>query len=252
MRLTESQLRRIIRKALLEEEKPFGDWLFGYERGMPKNDDPEVDTEAELRLRDDLKNHYHGDMDDLTKWIDQLVSLENQGLYTDILSPPDGAKYAYRMMNNVTLKRLTDILGYEPEGYKAGEVYTEKAGTFKPFVPGREHYSWTINFRMFQNMLNDWGGFTSLSKADKSVQFLVFLRAPIATNTFLMNPRETQDISMRYSYQEEVISVGEVTCDHVWYIPMTDDQVWDDSFGVESRAIKTISDLEAPATSGEI
>jgi len=248
MRLTESQLRRIIRRALLEEEGPFGDWLFGSDRDKPNKREPEDDTPQEEELRDDLTSHYHGEMGELTKWIDQLVSLKDQGLYTDVLSPPADVKYAYRMMNNVRLETLTGILGYEPSGYEAGEVYEEKTGTFKPLA-GREHYSWTINFQKFQNMLKDWGRFTSLSS--RGLQFLVFLRAPIAANTFLMNPRETSKMAQRWAYQDEVISVGEVKCDHVWYIPMTDDQIWDNASDIEAKAIEKISDIETPRTSGK-
>ena len=221
-RFEESTLRRLVRMALLEAESvgPFGEYLFGQDRGKPSRKNPEEDTLDEDELQDDLESHYHGEMGQLTKWIDQLVNLEGQGLYTDVLSPPAGAQHAYRMMNNVKLENMAKILGYMPEGYEAGQMYEVSAGTFTP-LPGRDHYSWTTDCGSFRKILKDWGRFTSYNL--RGVEFLVFLRAPIAENSFLMNPKETKKLAGEYAYQSEVISVGPITCDHVWYVPMSSD-----------------------------
>ncbi len=221
-RYDEAALRRLVRMTLLEAESvgPFGEYLFGQDRGKPSRKNPEEDTLDEDELQDDLMQHYHGEMGQLTKWIDQLVDLEKQGFYTDVLSPPAGAQHAYRMMNNVKLENMAKILGYMPEGYEAGQMYEVSAGTFTP-LPGRDHYSWTTDFGTFRKILKDWGRFTSYNL--RGVEFLVFLRAPIAENSFLMNPRETKKLAGEYAYQSEVISVGPITCDHVWYVPMSSD-----------------------------
>lgn len=214
-------LRQLVRQILREEAGPYGEYLFGQKRGMPSKRKPEEDTTEEQRLEDDLISHYHGEMGDLAKWIDQLVDLESQGIYSDVLSPPAGARYAYRMMSNLTLEKLTKILGYEPADFEVDEVYEEDAATFTP-VPGRDHFSWTTDFGRFQRMLKDWGSFTF--RAARGTEFLVFLRAPIEGNTFLMNPGETKKLAGRYAYQSEVISVGPVQCDHIWYIPVSVDR----------------------------
>ena len=83
---------------------------------------------------------------------------------------------------------------------------------------------------VFKKILKNWGSF-SRKHQSKSIQFLVFLQAPIKENRFLLNPDETEFAADKYAYQKEVISVGRVKCDRVWYVPMYET-------GHETRAIE--------------
>lgn len=208
-------LKLIIKEAVKTAlDKPFGKYLFGKERNKPTVQKKEPNTEEEKELAKDLFDHFHGDVEQLNPWISKLDRLEREGLYKDVLSVPSKYKYAYRVMVDIPLNTLTAILGYEPTDYEPNEVYEEtEGGVFAPRSI-REHYSWTVNHKTFAEMEKDWGGL--LHRASNT--FIVFLRAPIASNRFLLNPKETASIAQEYAYQNEVISVGEVQCDHVWYM----------------------------------
>lgn len=251
MRITESQLRRIVRSSLLErDEGPFGEHLFGYERSLPSEADPELNTDEEDDLADAMRNHYTGEMAALTPWISQLADLESRGLYTDVLSPPMGAKYAYRMMNNVGRDVLAKILGREPQSGPTDGLHEEPGGTFLPSrVGGRPHYSWTIDYGMFEKMLEDWGTLTDESALRRSgeTQFLVFLRAPIAGNRFLLNPGATEPLADDYAYQDEVLSVGPIKCDHVWYVPINPESIapGGSAWPLDRRALWRLRDIES-------
>lgn len=223
MRIAESLLRRAVRNILWEQEKPFGDYLFGDHRDLPSATDPEYNTPEEEDLQNAFYDHYRGDTKELSPWVNQLAGLRDQGLYTDILSPPPSVRYAYRMMHNISREVLTKMLGHEPNVDNVGELYEESGATFQPSTSrsGKSHYSWTINPSKFESILKDWGGFSTLrADGDDELEFLVFLRAPIAGNNFLMNPEEAEYLARNYAYQEEVISVGPIECDRIWYVPM--------------------------------
>ncbi len=197
---------------LFEDDPRFGKYLLGQARKKP-----EKDTETEKDFAKDLYMHYHGIPNDLNPWISTLDKLERQGEYKDVLKVPSKYKYAYRVMGNISLKDLTKILGYEPTGYEPDEIYEEDVagGTFYP-KDFRDHYSWTVDYNVFKEIQKDWG--TLSAEIYKKDEFLVFLRAPIEGNRFLFNPEETKKIAAEYQYQKEVISIGPVKCDHIWYI----------------------------------
>lgn len=230
-------------KFLLEDDPRFGKYLLGQARNKP-----EEDTETEEALARDLENHYHGEMLDLNYWIPTLDKLESEGQYKDVLKVPSKYKYAYRVMGNVSMKDLIKILGYEPTGYKTDEIYEEDVagGTFYP-QSDREHYSWTVDYTVFKEMQKDWGGLSPFRTNEKK-QFLVFLRAPIKGNRFLLNPEETKNIAKRYQYQKEIISIGPVKCDHIWYIPIAQNSDFNSDIKIkakEEEAMRHISSYEA-------
>lgn len=232
---------------LFEDDPRFGKYLFGQMRKKPNPRNPEQDTKPEIDLKYDLINHYNGEPQDLEPWIDIIDKLEREGEYTDVLKVPSKYKYAYRVMGNVALQTLRDILGYEPTDYEAGVIYEEDiaGGTFSPRE--REHYSWTVDYNAFKEMQYDWGNLSAFQYQKN--EFLVFLRAPIKGNgnRFLLNPDETKPIAGKYAYQKEIISVGSVKCDHIWYIPQKSDIYANDSNvkNSEIEALRHISDYEA-------
>lgn len=222
---------------LFEDDPRFGKYLLGQVRKKP-----EKDTETEKDFQMDLYMHYHGSPSDLNPWISTLDKLERQGKYKDVLKVPSKYKYAYRVMGNVSLKDLTKILGYEPTGYEPDQIYEEDVagGTFYP-KDFRDHYSWTVDYNVFKEIQKDWGNLSFLH-ANKKLEFLVFLRAPIEGNRFLLNPEETKNVAKEYQYQKEVISIGQVKCDHVWYIPIA-------RISDFQANVKNISDREKEAMS---
>ncbi len=193
----------------------FGKYLFGSDRGLPTRKNPEIDKPNEHDFKTDLNHHYRGSMEKLNSWIPIIDKLERDGKYTDFLTVPSKYKYAYRIMGDISLPTLTKILGYEPTSYKAGEIYEEKKN-IRFTVDKRFHYSWTVDPEVFLDIIDDWGTVSN----DNNNSFVIIVRAPIKSNRFLLNPEETEEYSQDYSYQKEIISVGDIKCDHIWYMPL--------------------------------
>lgn len=241
------KLKNLIAFLFEDNRVDFGKYLFGASRKKPNERNPERNTPAETDLELDLMAHYTSLPSGLKKWIGTLDKLEKSGKYTDVLTVPDKYKYAYRVMSNVSLEDLTKILGYEPTSYEAGQIYEEDVagGTFSPRSPEEKHSSWTVNVNMFKLMQKET---YTLSKKDyEKDEFLVFLRAPIRDmgNRFLLNPDETKYIARKYSFEEEVLSVGTITCDHVWYMPLKSKPVSKDiTHKQEKEAISHIAAYE--------
>lgn len=232
MKITLKELKSLIREEVVKATKdgPFGAYLFGQQRGLPTKKSPEKNTDKEIDFAADLYNHYMGEQEQLDKWLNIMISLNNQGKYKDILRVPSAYKYAYRMVSNINHDTLMSWLGYDPDQMEPGEIYEEDTGgTYTP-KEGLKHSSWSVDPDAFQAMLNDWGRFTH-----KPTGYLVFLRAPIRGNTFLLNPDETRFAAEQYSYQREVISVGPVEFDHIWYVPLQSKKKREDSWQAKER-----------------
>lgn len=203
-----------ITKQTIKED--FGKELFGQQLNRPKKN-PEPNTEPEDDLANDLSNHYGGDMSDLSPWIPQLVKLNKVGKYKNVLRVPSKYKYAYRVMGNIRLSTLTKMLGYEPTDFEPEEVYHEDNAKYSLF-DYQTHSSWTVDFDVIKKIFDDWS-LISHGIISKEQEFFVILRAPVNSNTFLLNPDVTGFLSKHFDYQREIISVGNVRCDKIWYVP---------------------------------
>lgn len=200
----------------------YGKYLFGQERGLPDPKNRETNTAEENELYSAMHDQYHGEMWSLNSYIAKLADLEAKNKYTDVLRVPKKYKYAYRVMD-VPYKTLTNILGKTPEHVTPGRMVHAKRGIFRANEGDeRKHYSWTVDPVAFKEMLDDWG------YLHQKPGYLVFLRAPIGGNgnRFLLNPDSEvlKKLSDEYAYQREVISVGDIQCDNVWYVDTTKHQ----------------------------
>jgi hypothetical protein len=203
---------------------PFGQYLFGPERNLPSKKAPEENTDDEKSLERDMNDHYMGGMTQINKWISKLVALDQAGKYQSVLHVPDKYPLAWRAM---TVKRhaLQEILGRplseeelaEPAYGKKTPVFHQDSGDFKGKFESRVHFSWTINPSVFKKMQQDWGRLANSNLQDK---WIVFLQASVPKNTFLINPDVMQktNIPDAYGYQKEVISVGDIACNGVWFV----------------------------------
>lgn len=217
-------LEEVLSFLVKEDAEPeFGKYLFGQERGLPTKKNPEKNTPKENELGYAITNHYNGEMEELVPWIQRMAELEDDGLYLDILGVPKKYRYAYRVLYDLRYEDLYDILGGEPEDATPGKmVHSPEGGTFYATASGdeREHFSWTVRPEAFKDILNDWGRYTNpLSTGMK--KYIVFLRAKIHSdgNRFLFNPDNPtlRKKAGQFAYQDEIISVGDVRCDSVWY-----------------------------------
>jgi len=191
-----------------EDTEEFGEFLFGDERGLS-----EPNTEEEQKLGSDLHRHYHGMMSQLSRWVPKLVDLERQGEYADFLSVPDHYQYAYRALS-LSDQDMHTIFGNKFKEETGGSHVI--SGKFR--LPGkydtREHFSWTVSVGAMRELADDW---QTLHIRGTGRPWLVMVRAPISENHFLLNPDETEPFADEFSYQKEVISVGEVVCDRAIY-----------------------------------
>ena len=131
-------------------------------------------------------------------------------------------------MGNVPVASLTKMIGYEPTDFEPEEVYYEDNINYIA-LPDINHSSWTVDFNAIEEMLEDWYSLSSNSyKTMKQQQFFVILSADVASNNFLMNPDVTSFLSKHYDYQREIISVGNVKCNRIWYVSYNHKQLPDD------------------------
>lgn len=232
----------------LDEPKKgeFGKYLFGQERELPSKKNIERNTPEETSLSRDLFYHYHGDMDQLNDWIPKLVELDKKGLYKDILHVPGKYKYAYRALT-VKHETITKMLGYDPTGIEPNELYEEDSATYFASGQGRPHASWTVDVAVFKKILEDWGTWYS-----KGTDYLVFVAAPVQGNTFLLNPDKTNPFSKKFNYQREIISVGDVDCNHIWFTTQKSHSsiYWKDKDKFEKNATDHVSQLAKQANRG--
>lgn len=204
-------IKECVKQVLSEQD--FGEYLFGQELGLPNKENPERNSPEENKLKNDLVAHYGGGMSSLNKWIPKLTALNRKGMYKHILQVPKKYKYAYRQLSNVSTEQLTKILGYEPTDVEPNQVYYED-GVF--LNPNRSpHQSWTVDFDIFKEMVFSDHNVGGKHKKD---HYFVIVGAKVADNEFLLNPDATELFSGQYSYQKEIISVGPVTCDKIWFI----------------------------------
>jgi len=214
-------IHECVQKQLLfceqSESAPFGKELFGQELGRPKKD-PETNTKDENELKRDVQRHYQGSMEDLSPWIPELVRLRDAGKYKNVLQVPSKYKYAYRAMGDIELGQLGQMMPdsessdrlYETS-FEPNKLYSVAGANY--MESGKPHSSWTVEFEAIKKIYEDWGGFGF----GQRTSFIVFLRAPIKTNNFILNPDVTGFLSKQYDYQREILSIGDVSCDKMWY-----------------------------------
>lgn len=193
-----------------DEEKPFGDILFGDARNLP-----EKDIQPEKNLSRGLADHYSGEKSHSA--IDTLDKLEKQGLYTDILSVPKEYQYAYRVLTNLSAREVNKFIGGSIEdilNVERREVQ-EISGNFTYEPQSKNHSSWTASIDGLR-YISTW------TNAHMDT-YIVILKAPIHSggNRFIMNPDVTPElefVSGEYEWEKEVISIGNVSCSKLWYM----------------------------------
>ena len=231
MRLTESGLRRLVRSLLQEAttsddlgpppppdepdvapDEAMGRYLMPMDRldSRYHRDDLESDTELELDFRQALTFHYRSnDSRYLQKVWSQLVDLKNQGLYSDILTPPAGT--AYRVMS-LDADRAAQFLGVTPEEISSvphGE--TKQAPNPPPFQPRARRgniASWTMDP---MSLAKSIGSDQFINTRDADVTIL--LVADTEAGEFLMDPYNLSqgwEIGKEFEEEEEVLSGGVV------------------------------------------
>lgn len=209
-------IHECVKQSLAEQNADFGKELFGQELGRPKKD-PELNTPEENKLKRDVESHYQGEMEELAPWIPQLVQLHDAGKYKNVLQVPAKYKYAYRVMSSIQLNELAQMLpnGEESDklyetSFEPGKLYSYDGANY--MESAKTHSSWTVDFEAIKKIYDDWGGF-----GGGNGTFIVFLRAPIKSNKFILNPDVTAFMSKHFDYQREILSVGDVKCDKMWY-----------------------------------
>jgi len=191
------------------QEGPYGQVLFGQERGKPDPKKPEVDTAPEKNLYNVVKQHHIGDMDALGMNAPSLAALANRGEYQDILKSPNA--YAYRFLFGVDENVMSTITGQSM--FSLEHVEQSQSGTFTP--KGRPHASWTLwgdkeKLVNLAKALNS-GGFLDVDQG----KFACLLVAATGDNQgkFILNPAGIAEIPELRHYAEsekEIISVGTI------------------------------------------
>lgn len=200
---------------LMEEQGPFGNYLFGQERGLPNRRAPEEDTPEEKTLLKTFNSHYQGQMDSLGAKAPALAAMAKKGLYQDILSAPQNT-YVYRFMFRIDEQSLSAMTGEQLISVDDIEVFDNASFTPK----GRPQASWTI--KNDKKHLKDM----AMNLHVGSVPHDNFICLCIANTggpnqgKFILNPDELSkvgdlDFSGIVSFEKEVLSVGGVKLTHL-------------------------------------
>lgn len=194
-------------KSLLFEEGPHGEILFGDEREMPERN---TDDESELARK--LLQHFNGHKSPkITQAMQHFLNLEKQGNYQDFLTVPSKYQYAYRVLFDVPRSTLFEIVNdSKPEKLEYGEIGMSEAGMYFEI---KEYSSWTVDKKGLQAVAVNLGRNTS--------RYSVVLEAQIngKGNNFVLNPDALIDTEFDlYDDEREIISIGNVACDRVWYL----------------------------------
>jgi len=209
---------------LMEQEAAqddiYGQWLLPQGRkDVPKKAKQELNTPAEDKLFDTLNDYLNGPRvgaGALSRVAPKLLDLVAQGKYTSVLAPPSDAKFAYRVLTLRT-KELETLLGRKLSGKEldpelSQKGFRNKGGVYTP--RGTNVSSWSVSPKAFSKMYDS--GFEVPDK-----QWVVFLKAPVAGNDFLLNPNVWYDASIDgayYKMEKEIIGVGQIQLDSIVYV----------------------------------
>lgn len=218
MRITESQLRRIIRRALLEAPKPDepgidSDYAMG-QYLMPTFDRiggeyelvDERDTDLEELFQTALADHYSGDGgtgSNLASIWHALIYVKQRGLYSDVLTPEPGLIYRVMSMKPA---QAAKILGVPLEQVTTSFNKVQLAPSPPPFRGRGFISSWTMD-----PLSLDADHFI-FNMPDHVSILLVAQVEPMGDN-FLMNPRgfaRKFELGRQYAFEQEVIVGGEI------------------------------------------
>lgn len=259
MRITESQLRHLVRGILLETEvelppvdepnvKPgeaLGQWampLFG-RLGASKEAwklaaKKEPNTKLEMELAAELQNHLDANMGNFEEIWEPLMGLVRAGLYKDILVPPAGT--AYRLMS-VDPEHAERILGVTEEELKA-QVGVAQPAPNPPSWTGRNFVtSWTMD-----PILLSERGFGAAKTGYASIMLVANVRP--GDGHFMMNPAgfsERFSLGQQYASETEVLGGGTiplVAASWIWWGELKD--LW----RLENKTFAAYDDLQATLT----
>lgn len=233
MKITESQLRRIIRHELrsLDEAIVDGTWVEDYNHPLPPPDEPNVEpnkalgqyvlpdqrigrrysnipepyTKLENELENALERHYYDEQSGSLKRIwPRLMSLKRKGLYADLLNPPPGS--VYRLLT-VDHDRASSILGVEPQDITAQTNIAQAAPNPPTYVSRKFISSWTLDPRL---MVSSNPGPWAEPRAGSAT---VILMADTSQGEFLINPHTYAAgwlVGQAHQDESEVIGGGSI------------------------------------------
>jgi hypothetical protein len=193
----------------------FGNYVFADER---KDAPKEPNTPEEKQIAKALYMQFHGRPDALAPWIDDLLA--NKDDYASFLSPPKQYKKAFRTMT--IPKDIFEQMFHKPTTKDMdGNVHLINGGSVGPYG-NRNFFSWTLNPDIFYGLKKDWGSLFNTDWVQKKIGqdgFVVFLSANVDQNEFLLNPLKLKKTTLagEFSYQMEVIAVGDVKLNSVSY-----------------------------------
>ena len=217
MKITETQLRRIVREAISAQDakERFGDFMFGGQRSKG-----EENTAEEQELARKFKSWYNGISQSLdAETVAKVRDLRDTGLYDDVLDTPPGAKRAYRVITLRDREDFDDLAGAEiaPDEIRAltenERKYLESGVvSLRRVRPGstssiRSAYdsaasSWSTDVVTVTKIQKQW-------LRNSYHRGLAYLVSDFSQNPkgFAINPDEMTVLAGEYSWQYEVMQV---------------------------------------------
>jgi len=201
MRITEKQLRQIIRRTLKEEATAkdiYGAILFGDERGLG-----EPNNTREEQLSDMFHDTFTGEMNALSPFdVKRLVKLRDEGKYLDVLQVPAYSKRAWRVIEvNATNKKFFG--GVDPKEIIEPQLFNQSLDMpmFRYAVN-----SWTISPQSLRALATEVVGVGAF-------QVILSLDLSSQRDAFILNPGNLQQVNQDFFWQAEIWQVAPVVCD---------------------------------------
>lgn len=218
MRITERQLRRLVREAISAQDarQRFGDVMFGSQRQKG-----EENTEEEQELARKLKSWYNGISDNLDgETVGKIRDLQDTGLYSDVLDPPPGVKRVHRVITLRDKEDYDDLAGEpveiggiralsdkERQYLESGVISVNRvrpgSTTSIRSAYGAQASSWSASVTAVTEIQKKWLRNRSYDRG------LAYLVSDLSQNpkSFAINPDEMQVLAGEYAWQYEVLQV---------------------------------------------
>lgn len=220
-RLIESVVSEVLKELAPEapEDAPFGQYLFApHRKDLSPEEKQESNTEAEMRFRDALRNHYEGDPRALGGLAQEIIDMVNKGWYTKILATPN--ETIYRYISDIDTKLAAQMLNLSPDTLEEAAGWVEKygPGTMKPggsFERGSGIHSWSTRLD------EEWILADLHPPPLQPGQSALILVAKTGGNNFFINPNTIDNVEKLPSYayyQDEVVSYGPVQFEEAWVL----------------------------------
>ena len=187
------------------KDMPYGNHLFGLDRGLG-----EWDTDEERKFAVTLFKYISNNSSNqkLSKYLYQALALMKDGKYEDMLKPLPGMVYRGMNISEDYSKKMFNV-GYD-EIFNSGVYQVEMDGVSYSPIANDVVGSWSYGKKTAEDFASDGTYRRDIGKSNR-IAAVFSKKLPTSDGIFIMNSKELEKIGNKWSRGErEVLSVGEI------------------------------------------